>query len=35
MAKSWELGATMSMARLWSSQGKWQQAHDLLIPLYG
>ena len=30
-AKSWELGATMSMARLWSSQGKWQQAYDLLI----
>ena len=29
-AKSWELRAAMSMARLWRDQGKRQQAHDLL-----
>jgi class 3 adenylate cyclase/predicted ATPase len=33
--KSWELRAAMSMARLWSDQGKRQQAHDLLAPVYG
>jgi len=34
-AKSWELRAAMSMARLWSDQGKPQQARDLLAPVYG
>jgi class 3 adenylate cyclase/predicted ATPase len=34
-AKSWELRAAMSMARLWRVQGKRQQAHDLLAPVYG
>jgi predicted ATPase len=34
-AKSWELRAAMSMARLWRDQGKHQQAHDLLAPVYG
>jgi predicted ATPase len=34
-AKSWELGAAMSMARLWRDQDKRQQAHDLLAPVYG
>jgi predicted ATPase len=34
-AKSWELRATMSMARLWRDQGKPQQAHELLAPVYG
>jgi predicted ATPase/class 3 adenylate cyclase len=34
-AKSWELRAAMSMARLWCAQGKRQQAHDLLAPVYG
>jgi predicted ATPase len=34
-AKSWELRAAMSMARLWHDQGKRQQAHDLLAPAYG
>ncbi len=34
-AKSWELRAAMSMARLWRDQGKRQQARDLLAPLYG
>jgi predicted ATPase len=34
-AKSWELRAAMSMARLWRDQGKRQQAHDLLVPIYG
>jgi class 3 adenylate cyclase/tetratricopeptide (TPR) repeat protein len=34
-AKSWELRASMSMARLWRDQGKRRQAHDLLAPVYG
>lgn len=34
-AKSWELRAAMSMARLWRDQGKSQQARDLLAPIYG
>jgi predicted ATPase len=34
-AKSWELRAAMSMARLWRDQGKRQQAHDFLAPVYG
>jgi len=25
----------MSMARLWRDHGKWQQARDLLAPVYG
>ncbi len=33
-AKSWELRAAMSLARLWQSQGKRQDAHDLLAPVY-
>jgi predicted ATPase len=33
--KSWELRAAMSMARLWRSQGKAQQARELLAPVYG
>jgi predicted ATPase len=35
LAKSWELRAAMSMARLWRDQGKRQQARDLLAPVYG
>ena len=34
-AKSWELRAAMSMARLWRYQGKPQQARKLLAPVYG
>ncbi|MEE8304665.1 MAG: hypothetical protein V3S24_19775, partial [Candidatus Tectomicrobia bacterium] len=34
-AKSWELRATTSLARLWQSQGKRQEAYDLLTPVYG
>src|SRR5262249_8313192 len=34
-AKSWELRAAMSMARLWRDQGKRQQARVLLAPIYG
>jgi predicted ATPase len=34
-AKSFELRAAMSMARLWRDQRKRQQAHDLLAPVYG
>jgi predicted ATPase len=34
-AKFWELRAATSLARLWQSQGKRQDAHDLLAPVYG
>ena len=34
-AKSWELRAAMSMARLWRDQGKRDEARELLAPLYG
>ena len=34
-AKSWELRAAMSMARLWSDQGKRDEARELLAPVYG
>jgi predicted ATPase len=34
-AKSWELRAAMSMARLWRDQGKRREARDLLAPVYG
>jgi predicted ATPase len=33
-AKSWELRAATSFARPWQSQGKHQEAYDLLAPLY-
>jgi class 3 adenylate cyclase len=33
-AKSWELRTSTSLARLWQSQGKRQEAHDLLAPVY-
>jgi predicted ATPase len=34
-AKSWELRAAMSMARLWGEQGRRAEARDLLAPVYG
>jgi predicted ATPase len=34
-AKSWELRAAMSMARLWRDQGRRNEARDLLAPVYG
>jgi predicted ATPase len=34
-AKSWELRAAMSMARLWRYQGKGNEARELLAPVYG
>jgi class 3 adenylate cyclase/predicted ATPase len=34
-AKSWELRAAVSMARLWRDQGKPQQAQELLAPVCG
>jgi len=34
-AKSFELRAATSLARLWQQQGKCQEAHDLLAPVYG
>jgi predicted ATPase len=33
-AKSLELRAAMSLARLWQRQGKRADAHDLLAPIY-
>jgi predicted ATPase len=33
-AKSWELRAATSLARLWRHQGKQTAAHDLLAPVY-
>ena len=33
-AKSWELRAATSLARLWQSQGKRQEAYDLFAPVY-
>jgi predicted ATPase len=33
-AKSLELRAAMSLSRLWQQQGKRQEAHDLLAPIY-
>jgi predicted ATPase len=34
-AKSWELRAAMSLARLWRDRGKVQEARELLAPVYG
>jgi predicted ATPase len=34
-AKSWELRAAMSMARLWRDQGKRDEGRELLAPVYG
>jgi predicted ATPase/DNA-binding winged helix-turn-helix (wHTH) protein len=33
-AKSWELRAATSLARLWQQQGKRAEAHTLLAPIY-
>ena len=33
-AKSWELRAAMSLARLWQQQGKRQDACEVLVPVY-
>jgi predicted ATPase len=34
-AKSWELRASMSLARLYRDQGKVSEARELLAPVYG
>jgi predicted ATPase len=34
-AKSLELRAAMSLARLWQQQGRRAEAHELLAPIYG
>jgi predicted ATPase len=34
-AKSLELRAATSLARLWRDQGRSTEAHDLLAPVYG
>ena len=33
-AKSWELRAAMSLARLWRQQDKQQEAHQMLSEIY-
>ena len=33
-AKSWELRTSTSLARLWQSQGKRKDGHDVLSPVY-
>jgi predicted ATPase len=33
-ARSWELRDAMSLARLWQQQGKRDEAHELLAPVY-
>jgi predicted ATPase len=35
VAKSWELRAAVSMARLWRGQGKRDEARELLASIYG
>jgi predicted ATPase/class 3 adenylate cyclase len=34
-AKSWELRAMMSLAKLWQRQGKQKEAHQMLFEVYG
>ena len=34
-AKSWELRAAVSLARLWQQQGKQAEARAVLAPVYG
>jgi predicted ATPase len=34
-AKSWELRAAISVARLWRDQGKRDEARNLLAPVFG
>jgi predicted ATPase len=34
-ARSLELRAATSLARLWAEQGRRTEAHDLLAPIYG
>lgn len=33
-AKSWELRASIQLARLWQKQGKTNEARDLMEPIY-
>ena len=35
IAKSWELRATISLARLWQKQGKKEEARKRLTKIYG
>ena len=34
-AKSLELRAVMSLSRLWQQQGKQDEAHQMLVEIYG
>ena len=33
-ARSWELRTAVSLSRLWQQQGKWEEARELLAPIY-
>ena len=33
-AKLWELRTSIALAQVWQTQGKRQDAHDLLAPVY-
>ena len=33
-ALAWELRSATSLAQLWQRQGRYQQAHELLAPIY-
>jgi len=35
LLRSWELRATMSLARLWQRQGKREEARQALAAIYG
>jgi predicted ATPase len=34
-ARSWELRAATSLARLWQARGRHSQVRELLMPVYG
>ena len=34
-ARTWELRAAVSLARLWADRGERRKAHELLTPTYG
>jgi class 3 adenylate cyclase/predicted ATPase len=34
-AKTWELRASTSLARLWRDQARWSEARDLMVPIHG
>jgi predicted ATPase len=34
-ARFWELRAALALARLWRSEDRGREAHELLVPVYG